>query len=81
MFLNSDFNNITSVKLAPALPMISAIKGPNAMPFAIRAALNGITASALMYKGIPMTAAIGTAHQLSPLAYFAINSGWNKSVN
>ena len=49
-FLNIDFNNITSVKLAPALPIINAITAPRPMPFAAKAALKGMTASALIYK-------------------------------
>ena len=45
-FLNIDLSKMTSVKLAPALPMIKVIIAPNPMPLAASAALRGITASA-----------------------------------
>lgn len=73
-FLNIDFNNITSVKLAHALPIINAISAPRPIPFAAKAALKGMTVSALIYKGIPITAAIGTAKGVFSLATLAINS-------
>ncbi len=49
--LNIDRNRITSVKLAPALPMISAMIAPKDIPFSASAALSGITASARIYNG------------------------------
>lgn len=61
-------SKITSVKLAPALPIISAITAPSPIPFAANAALNGITVSARMYSGIPISTAAGIANQLSSLA-------------
>ena len=60
-FLKIDFSKITSVRLAPALPIIRAMTAPKLIPLAAKAALSGITASARIYKGIPMIAAIGTA--------------------
>ena len=47
-FLKIDLSKMTSVKLAPALPIINAITDPSAMPFCTKAALNGMTASARM---------------------------------
>ena len=44
--LNIDLSRITSVRLAPALPMINAIIAPIPIPFAAKAADSGITASA-----------------------------------
>ena len=43
---NIDFSKITSVKLAPALPMMSAITAPIPMPLVINTEARGITASA-----------------------------------
>lgn len=48
LFLKIDFKRITSVKLAPALPIIKAITAPSPIPFVTSAALRGITASALI---------------------------------
>ena len=74
LFLKIDLRRITSVRLAPALPMINAITAPSPIPLVTSAALKGITASALIYRGIPITAAIGIDNMLSLLEYLAMNS-------
>ncbi|MNN96350.1 hypothetical protein D3C81_2153190 [compost metagenome] len=63
--LNIDLSSITSVRLAPALPIIRAITAPVPMPLSIKTDANGITASARIYKGIPITALNGIANGLS----------------
>lgn len=63
--LNIDLSNITSVRLAPALPIIKAIKAPRPIPLVIRTDASGITASARIYSGIPTTALSGMANGLS----------------
>ena len=63
--LNMDLSKMTSVKLAPALPIISAINAPSPIPLAISTDASGITASARIYRGIPTTALRGMANGLS----------------
>ena len=63
--LNIDLSSITSVKLAPALPIIKAINAPRPIPLVISTYASGITASARIYNGIPTTALSGMAKGLS----------------
>lgn len=65
-FLKILCNHVISGKLAPAELTIGAITGPNAMPFAINICEMGIIVKRRIYKGIPMIAASGTSHHLSP---------------
>src|SRR5699024_4235144 len=67
--VNKERSRISSVRLDPALPIISASTVPAPTPLDIRAAARGMTASARIYNGMPMTAAIGMAKGLSEPAY------------
>ena len=67
-------NNVISGILAPAELIIRAITGPSAIPFATNTCEVGIMVERRIYNGIPISAASGTAHHLSPPKYVTIHS-------
>jgi len=77
-FLNIAERRDTSGTLAPAPPITRAITAPVLKPFSISAKPIGMSVSARIYIGTPITAAIGTTNGLSAPANPARNpSGTN----
>ena len=74
-FLKIEPRMIISGMLAPAPPIMRARTVPTPMPFPTRAALMGITVSALMYMGTPTNAAMGMDHGLPGPAVSSFRMG------